>query len=198
MSDFLNKLKNRRSYREFDHEIFDINLIISAIDAAKHSPSGANKQPWTFCIVKDKDIKRKIREESENIEKEFYKNISSKWKTDLEHLEVDIKKPFLEQAPYLIVIFKHIYQLDESGNKTNVYYPDISIGIATGMLISALTDLGIDILTYTPQPNDFLSSILERPKNEKPYLILVCGKGSKDYKLPKITKKTNDEIIKIY
>ncbi|XFA98717.1 nitroreductase family protein [Candidatus Izemoplasma sp. B36] len=198
MSDFLNKLKNRRSYREFDSESFDVNLIINAIEAAKHSPSGANKQPWTFCVVKDMDIKRQIREKSENVEKQFYQKISSKWKSDLEHLEVDTKKPFLEQAPYLIVIFKHIYQIDDLGNKTNVYYPDISIGIATGMLISALTDLGIDILTYTPQPNDFLSKILERPKNEKPYLILVCGKGSKDYKLPKINKKTDDEIIKIY
>ncbi len=96
------------------------------------------------------------------------------------------------------MIFKHAYQLDKDGTKTNVYFPDISIGIATGMLISALTDLDIQVLTYTPSPNKFLGEILKRPKNEKPYMILVCGKGSKNYQLPKITKKSNEDVIKIY
>lgn len=104
----------------------------------------------------------------------------------------------LENAPYLIVIFKQIYQVDESGNRTNVYFPDKSVGIATGMLIALLTDLGIDILTYTPSPNLFLKDILKRPDNERPYLVLVCGKGSKTYKLPNITKKSNDKVMKIY
>lgn len=198
MSTFIEKLKKRRSYREFSNETFDIELLIEAIEGAKHSPSGANKQPWTFCIVKDSNLKKKIREESENIEKKFYQNISTTWKADLKTLQVNTKKEFLEKAPYLIVIFKHVYQLDELNQKTNVYYPDISIGIATGILIAALTDLGIDILTYTPQPNKFLSTLLDRPKNEKPYLILVCGKGSQNYKLPNINKKPNSEIIKIY
>ncbi|MCD4827095.1 MAG: nitroreductase family protein [Acholeplasmataceae bacterium] len=194
----LEKLKNRRSYRKFDQETFDIQLLIDAIEAAKYAPNGANKQPWTFCIIKDPKIKSEIRLQSEEIEKAFYEKISDQWQKDLDHLNVDTQKPFLEQAPYLIVVFQHLYQFDKHGDKTKVYFSDKSVGIATGMLIAALTDLNIDILTYTPSPNQFLSDILKRPANEKPYLIIVCGKGSKSYKLPDITKKTNDEIIKIY
>lgn len=198
MSELVNKLKNRRSYRIFSKDEIDINQIIDAIEAAKYSPSGANKQPWTFCIVQSFDVKRKIRNAAEKIEQEFYSKISSEWKDDLSDLKVNTSKPFLEEAPFLIVIFKHKYQLDNLGNKQAVYYPDISVGIATGILISALTDLGIDILTYTPAPNHFLKEILNRPVNETPFLILVCGKGSKDYKLPDITKKSNEEVIFIY
>ncbi|XMB72059.1 nitroreductase family protein [Mycoplasmatota bacterium WC30] len=198
MSNLVNKLKKRRSYREFETESFDIQLLIDAIEAAKHAPNGANKQPWTFCIIKNPKIKKQIRIQSELIESEFYENISETWQSDLNHLSVNTNKPFLEQAPYLIAIFKHTYQFDQKGNRTNVYYPDISIGIATGMLISVLTDYGLDILTYTPSPNQFLGDILKRPKNEKPYLLIACGKGSKTYKLPNISKKTNEEIIKIY
>lgn len=198
MSSFTDKMKKRRSYRKYDNQEIDIELIIDSIEAAKHSPSGANKQPWTFCIVKDKTIKHQIRMKSEEIEKNFYKKISNTWKNDLSSLNVNTEKPFLDEASYLIVIFKHTYEIDKSGNRESVYYPDISIGISTGILISALTDYGIDILTYTPKPNDFLKNILNRPDNEKPYMILVCGKGSKDYKLPKIDKKSNEDIIKIY
>lgn len=192
------KLKKRRSYREFESKTFDIKLLIDAIDAAKYAPNGANKQPWTFCIIKDPLIKSQIRTESENVEKKFYQKISDEWQHDLDHLHVDTKKPFLEEVPYLIVIFKHVFQYDENNNKTKVYYPNISVGIATGMLISVLTDMGLDILTYTPSPQAFLSKILDRPVNEKPYLILAVGMGSKTYQLPNITKKKTSEIIKIY
>lgn len=198
MSQFTKKMKARRSYRKYDNQNINISIIMDSIEAAKHSPSGANKQPWTFCVVRDCQIKKEIRKQAEQIEKKFYENISDTWQGDLNHLSVSTSKPFLEEAQYLIVIFKHTYELDLKGNRSNVYYPDISIGLATGILISALTDYGIDILTYTPQPNTFLKDILKRPDNEKPYLILVCGKGSKDYKLPKITKKSNSEIIKVY
>ncbi len=194
----IDKLKQRRSYREFDSKSFDIQILIDAIEAAKYAPSGANKQPWTFCIVQNSEIKKQIRKQSEMTERLFYQKITPEWQYDLNHLNVSTNKPFLEQAPYLIVIFKHIFQYDEKMNQTKVYYPDISVGIATGMLITVLTDLGLDILTYTPSPNLFLSEILKRPENEKPYLIIVCGKGSKSYKLPIITKKSNDEVIKIY
>lgn len=198
MSEFTSKMKRRRSYRKYESSEIDLDIIIDAIEAAKHAPSGANKQPWTFCVVKDDTIKKEIRLKSENTEKEFYQKISDQWLNDLDHLNVNTSKPFLEEASYLIVIFKHTYEMDEQGHKSNVYYPDISIGLATGILISALTDYGLDILTYTPQPNLFLKEILKRPDNEKPYLILVCGKGASDYKLPKITKKTNKDIMKIY
>lgn len=198
MTELINKLKKRRSYREFETETFDINMIVEAIEAAKYAPNGANKQPWTFCIVKSPEIKKEIRVQSEIIETTFHKNISDTWQSDLQPLKVNTEKAFLEQAPYLIVIFVHKYQYDKSGNRTNVYYPDISIGIATGILISVLTDIGLDILTYTPSPNLFLKDVLKRPDNERPYLVLACGKGSRDYSPPKISKKSNDEVIKIY
>lgn len=196
--DLISKLKQRRSYREFESESFDIQILIDAIEAAKYSPSGANKQPWTFCIIENLEIKKQIREQAEEAERKFHQTIAPSWKSDLAPLKVRPEKSFLEQAPYLIVIFKHVYQFDEQGNHMNVYYPDISVGIATGMLIAVLTDLGLDILTYTPPVNQFLSDILHRPQNEKAYLILVCGKGSKSYQLPKISKKSNEEVIKIY
>ncbi len=198
MTELMNKLKDRRSYREFETESFDIQILIDAIEAAKYAPSGANKQPWTFCIVKSPKIKKEIRIQSEHVERTFHEQISDSWQSDLEPLSVNTEKPFLEHAPYLIVLFKHTFQYDKDGNKTPVYYPDISIGIATGMLISVLTDLGLDILTYTPAPNLFLRDILQRPDNEKPFLILVCGKGSKNYKLPDVKKKANEDIIHIY
>jgi len=198
MTTLIEKLKARRSFREFDKSSFDIQILIDAIEATKYSPSGANKQPWSFCIVQNPEIKKEIRIQSERIEKNFHEDISKPWKSDLEVLSVNHEKPFLEQAPYLIVIFKQTYQYDNDGNKTPVYYPDISTGIATGVLISVLTDFGIDILTYTPAPNQFLKEILKRPENEKPFLILVCGKGSTQYKLPRISKKSNEEIIHIY
>jgi len=194
----IDKLKQRRSYREFESESFDIQILINAVEAAKYAPSGANKQPWTFCIVQNPEIKKEIRKGAEKAESVFYKKIPLHWQEDLEHLNVSIEKPFLEQAPYLIVIFKQTYQVDQEGEHTKVYYPDISVGIATGMLISVLTDLGLHILTYTPSDSQFLSDILERPENEKPFLVIVCGKGSNSYKLPEITKKSNDEVIKIY
>ncbi len=194
----IDKLKQRRSYREFESESFDIQLLIDAIEAAKYAPNGANKQPWTFCIIKNPEIKKEIRLKSEKIETEFYKKISDEWQSDLNHLHVNTDKSFLELAPYLIVIFKHIFQYDQNNHQTKVYYPDISVGIATGILISVLTDQGLDILTYTPSPNSFLSDLLKRPENEKPYLILVVGKGSKSYKLPEITKKSTEDILKIY
>ena len=198
MTHLIDKLKSRRSYRKFDTESFDIQILIDAIEAAKYAPSGANKQPWTFCIVKSAEVKKQIRLQSERVENTFYNRISETWKSDLKPLLVNTKKPFLEEAPYLIVIFKHTYQYDNLGMKTPVYYPDISVGIATGMLISVLTDLEIDLLTYSPAPNQFLTDILKRPKNEKPYIILACGKRSADYKLPNITKNTNEEVIFIY
>lgn len=198
MSELTEKLRQRRSYREFEPESFDIQYLIDAIEAAKHAPSGANKQPWTFCIVQDPAIKKGIRTQAEIVERKFHKNIPGEWKENLKPLNVNTNKPFLEQAPYLIVVFKHLYQLDASGKHTKVYYPDISIGISTGMLISVLTDMGIDVLTYTPSPNVFLKKILKRPDNETPYLVLVCGKGSKQYQFPDIEKKSNAEVIKIY
>lgn len=196
--ELIEKLKKRRSYREFESETFDIQILINAIEAAKYAPSGANKQPWTFCIVQNPELKKEIRKQAEIAESAFYKKIPLNWKDDLEYLNVTIDKPFLEQAPYLIVIFKHIFQYDTDNNHTKVYYPDISVGIATGMLMSVLTDLGLDLLSYTPSSDGFLTDVLKRPENEKPFLILVVGKGSSSYKLPEITKKSNEEVIKIY
>lgn len=198
MTPFQEKLTKRRSYRQFENAKIDIQRMIDALTAAKHAPSGANKQPWTFCLIQDPLVKQQIRQASETVEARFYQKITKTWADDLATLKTAVTKPFLEEAPYLIVIFKHLYQLDKNGEKTKVYYPDISVGIATGMLISSLTDDDIDTLTYTPSDMRFLKDILKRPSHEKPYMILVCGKGDRGYQLPEIKKKANDEVIKIY
>ncbi len=196
--ELIEKLKKRRSYREFETETFDIQLLIDAIGAAKYAPSGANKQPWTFCIVKNPEIKKEIRRQAEIAESAFYKKIPLHWQTDLDYLNLTIEKPFLEEAPYLIVVFKQVYQFDSEGNEGKVYYPEMSVGIATGMLITVLTDMGLDLLTYTPSSDGFLTEVLDRPENEKPFIILVVGKGSKNYTLPLVTRKSDEEVIKIY
>lgn len=187
--------QKKRTYREFSDESVSIDVIKDCIEVALRAPSGANQQPWTFCIVQSDEMKSKIRHFSELEEQKFYsKDSLEDWHKALDHLEVDVSKPFLEEAPYLIVIFYHKSNIDG----TNTYYASKSTGLASGMLISALHQVGLDSLTYTPQNMKFLLELLDRPDNEAPYLILAVGKGSENYKLPDITKKPTSETIKIY
>jgi nitroreductase len=152
-------------------------------------------QPWHFVIVRDKEIKKKIREGAEKEEREFYGNRAPEdWLEALEPLGTDQNKPFLESAPVLIVIFEKKYGEDENGKKIKHYYTKESIGIATGFLIAALHKSGLATLTHTPSPMNFLNDILHRPKNEKPFLILVVGHPAKNAMVPNINKKSLDEI----
>lgn len=194
----LEKSKKRRTYREFLEEPVDIEIIKDCIMTAATAPSGADKQSWHFSIVVDPAMKKKIREESEKIEKEFYElKITKEWQEDLNKLTLTWEKPFLTQAPCLIVIFKEFYKELENGIIDKNYYVNESIGISIGFLINALHNAGYASLTYTPAPVMFLKDLLKRPSGETPVMVLVVGKPDPNYSLPVLTKKTFDEIAEI-
>ncbi len=196
--EFSEYVKQRRTIREYSDKEFPIEIIEHCIEAAASAPSGANMQPWHFVIVKNEDVKKKIREGAEKEEREFYGGKApDEWLQALEKFETDEHKPFLENAPYLIVIFEQKFHLDENGEKVKHYYVKESVGIATGMLISALHNAGIATLTHTPSPMNFLNEILDRPKNETPFLILVTGYPKEGTTIPNIEKKMLKDVCTI-
>ena len=192
----LHSLRKRRSVREFSSRNVPIQVITDCIKAAALAPSGANKQPWHFALVKDKMVKKQIRIAAEKEEKEFYKHRASKeWLEDLNQFGTDWNKPFLEKAPYLIIIFSQIFEDTENGKKRKNYYVSESVGIAAGFLLSALHNAGLATLTHTPSPMNFLSKILKRPENERAFLLIPVGYPANDAKIPIITKKPFSEIF---
>ena len=192
---FYNEMNRRRTVREFSSESIRREIIENCIKTAGTAPSGANKQPWYFVVVSDPEIKKEIRIAAEREEKSFYSEKAPKeWLNALEPFGTDENKPFLETAPYLIVIFEQKYKINENGEKEKHYYTSESVGIATGLLITALHQVGLATLTHTPSPMKFLNKILNRPDNEKPYLVLVVGYPAKDTKVPNIKRKTFFEI----
>jgi len=195
---FLNEIITRRTVREFSDRIVPIDIINNCIKTAASAPSGANKQPWQFVVVRDSGIKTKIREAAEKEEKEFYGHRATKeWLEDLNQFGTDWHKPFLEIAPYLIVIFRKIYDLEGDGTQRKNYYVNESVGIASGFLLAALHHAGLITLTHTPSPMNFLGEILNRPKNEKAFLLIPVGYPAKDAEVPDISKKPFSEISKI-
>ena len=195
---FLNEIITRRTIREFSDRIVPIDIINNCIKTAASAPSGANKQPWQFVVVRDSGIKTKIREAAEKEEKEFYGHRATKeWLEDLNQFGTDWHKPFLEIAPYLIVIFRKIYDLEDDGTQRKNYYVNESVGIASGFLLAALHHAGLATLTHTPSPMNFLGEILNRPKNEKAFLLIPVGYPAKDAEVPDISKKPFNEISKI-
>ena len=195
---FLNEIITRRTVREFSDRIVPIDIINNCIKTAASAPSGANKQPWQFVVVRDSGIKTKIREAAEKEEKEFYGHRATKeWLEDLNQFGTDWHKPFLDIAPYLIVIFRKIYDLEDDGTQRKNYYVNESVGIASGFLLAALHHAGLATLTHTPSPMNFLGEILNRPKNEKAFLLIPVGYPAKDAEVPDISKKPFGEISKI-
>ena len=195
---FLNEIITRRTVREFSDRIVPIDIINNCIKTAASAPSGANKQPWQFVVVRDSGIKTKIREAAEKEEKEFYGHRATKeWLEDLNQFGTDWHKPFLETAPYLIVVFRKIYDLEDDGTQRKNYYVNESVGIASGFLLAALHHAGLATLNHTPSPMNFLGEILNRPKNEKAFLLIPVGYPAKDAEVPDITKKPFSEISKI-
>ncbi len=192
------ELKKRRSVRDISSEVVPKELIEKIIMSAGTAPSGANKQPWTFCAVSNKAIKTQIRTAAEKEERESYENrMSEEWLKDLAPLGTDWQKPFLEEAPWLIIIFRKAYEL-ENNVKSNTYYSQESVGIACGFLIQAIHQAGLVTLTHTPSPMGFLTQILNRPANERPYLVLPVGFPKKAALVPTITKKSLYEISVFY
>jgi nitroreductase len=193
--EFYANMKRRRSIREFSDRPVDRAVIEQCLLAAGTAPSGANMQPWHFVVVSDPTTKKEIRLAAEEVEREFYsRRASSQWLEALEPLGTTWEKPFLEKAPYLIAIFTQKHSLSQSGEITNHYYIHESVGIATGMLITALHQAGLCCLTHTPHPMRFLNKILNRPGYESPFLLLVVGYPAKGVTVPVITKKSLADI----
>ncbi|HEY84798.1 MAG TPA: nitroreductase family protein [Chloroflexi bacterium] len=194
-ADFYADIRRRRTVRDFSDRPVPREIIETCLLAAGTAPSGANQQPWHFALVSDSAIKKQIREAAEEEEKAFYSGrAGEEWLDALSHLGTDWEKPFLETAPYLIVIFAQTYGLGADGKKIKHYYATESVGIATGLLITAIHHAGLVSLTHTPSPMGFLRQILNRPPNERPFLILVVGYPAKDAQVPVISKKSLDEI----
>ncbi|WP_020591061.1 nitroreductase family protein [Kiloniella laminariae] len=183
---FKELMDGRRTIRDFCSKPVDRAVIETAVATAGLAPSGANKQPWHFAVVSNPEMKRKIREAAEIEEREFYSGkASEQWLKDLEPLGTDPHKPFLEIAPYLIVVFQQNYDLDpETGDKIKHYYIQESVGLACGFLITALHNAGLATLTHTPSPMGFLRELLGRPKHEKPVMIIVTGHPAEDATVP--------------
>ena len=192
---FYNWMDKRRTCRDFSDKPVPGKVIENIIMAASTAPSGAHKQPWTFCVVTDQVIKNKIRIEAEKEEYESYNGrMPEDWKKDLLPLQTDWKKEFLEIAPYLIIVFKKSYEFDGEGKKTNTYYANESCGLACGFLLAAIHNAGLVALTHTPSPMNFLSKILNRPANEKPYLLIPVGYAADECLVPNIKRKSLNEV----
>ena len=195
---FYQHLDRRRSVREFSPEPIPDGVVEDAIRAASTAPSGAHKQPWFFCVIKDPAMKRAIRIAAEKEEKINYEGRFPKdWLTDLEIFGTNAVKEYLEIAPALIVVFRENYKMID-GKRVKNYYVQESAGIAAGMLIAALHDAGLATLTHTPNPMAFLSEILERPKNEVPFLLMPVGYPKQGTKVPDLTRKPLDQIMKVW
>ncbi len=187
-------MQRRRSVRDFSSRPVAREVIEQCLLTGGSAPSGANMQPWSFMVVSDPAVKQQIREAAEKEEYEFYHGkASEEWLGALSPLGTDAQKPFLETAPYLIVIFAQTYHVLADGRKVKHYYVRNSVGIATGILIAAIHNAGLVSLPYTPSRMEFLSRILTRPENEQPFLVLVVGHPAESAKVPKIAKKTLQE-----
>ncbi|MFZ0545556.1 MAG: nitroreductase family protein [Candidatus Promineifilaceae bacterium] len=194
-ADFYADIQRRRTVRDFSDRPVPLEIIKNCLLAAGTAPNGANLQPWHFVVVSSPEIKRKIRLAAEEEEQEFYQSRApQEWLDALAPLGTDPNKPFLETAPYLIAIFAQSYGLLPDGRRVKHYYVSESVGIATGFLITALHHAGLVTLTHTPSPMGFLNDILERPSNERPFLLLVVGYPAKNAAVPIISKKPLQEI----
>ncbi len=195
---FYRFMDRRRSVRAFSDQPVPRELIEQLIMTASTAPSGAHKQPWTFCAVGDPDIKRQIREAAEKEEYENYHGrMTEEWLRDLAPLGTDWRKPFLEIAPWLIVVFKKVYEVVD-GEKRKNYYVNESVGLATGFLLAAIHNAGLVSLTHTPSPMNFLQKILDRPENERPFLLIPVGYPASDAQVPDLKRKGPDEVIVWY
>jgi len=197
--EFYNWMDKRRTVRDFSDQPVPKEVIENIILSASTAPSGAHKQPWTFCVVSNAEIKKQIRVEAEKEEFESYNNrMPEEWLKDLRPLQTDWKKEFLEIAPYLIIVFKKSYELKEDGKKGMVYYATESCGLACGFLLAAIHHAGLAALTHTPSPMNFLSKVLKRPENEKPFLLIPVGYPAAECFVPELKRKELGEIACFY
>ena len=192
---FYNFMNQRRSVRAFSSNPVSKKTIENIIMTASSAPSGANKQPWTFCAISNPEVKKAIRKAAEEEEyKNYHGRMSNEWIKDLEPFETDWQKPFLEIAPWLIVVFRRIFEKSDGMKRSN-YYVNESVGIASGMLLAAIHNAGLAALTHTPSPMAFLGKILNRPDNERAFLLIPVGYPAKGVKVPDLKRKSNTEVI---
>lgn len=198
-SDFYHWMDRRRSVRDFSDKDVPKEVIEQLILSASTAPSGAHKQPWTFCAVSNSGLKKKIRVAAEEEEYESYNNrMPEEWLEDLRPLQTDWHKEFLEVAPWLIIVFKKIYEPGEDGKKKNNYYVQESVGLASGFLLTAIHNAGLVALTHTPSPMNFLSEILGRPAHEKPFLLIPVGYPAEECLVPQLKRKDIADISVFY
>ena len=192
---FHTELARRRTVRDFLAEAVPRAVIEQCLATAGTAPSGANQQPWRFVAVADPAVKKAIRDAAETEEQEFYgRRATEEWRAALAPLGTDASKPFLETAPWLIAVFYEAYGVDADGRRQKRYYPMDSVGIATGLLIAALHHAGLATLTHTPSPMAFLNAVLQRPDNERPFVLLVVGYPVANAMVPAISRKQLHEI----
>lgn len=195
MNAFYEYMDQRRSVRDFSDKPIPKEVIENIIMTASSAPSGAHKQPWTFCVVSDPNIKTAIRKAAEEEEHSNYNGrMSEDWLRDLAPLGTDWQKPFLEVAPYLVVVFKKAYDLGENGERLKNYYVNESVGLAAGFLLAAIHQAGLVSLTHTPSPMNFLQKLLNRPENERPFLLIPIGYAKEDAQVPKLERKPLEEV----
>lgn len=189
----------RRTVRDFSETPIPKEVINNLLLTASSAPSGAHKQPWSFCVVSDPALKKKIRKAAEEEEYESYNSrMPPEWLEDLKPLQTDWHKPFLEIAPYLIIVFKKTYDMSSDGSKKTNYYVAESVGLACGFLLTAIHHAGLVALTHTPSPMNFLTKILNRPENERPFLLIPVGYPANETFVPKLSRKKLNEIATYY
>lgn len=193
--EFFEEMRRRRTVRDFSDRPVPREVLDACIQTAMTAPSGANMQPWHFVVVADPELKRQIRVAAEKVESDFYAGkASDEWLQALADLGTDEHKPFLEVAPYLIIVFAQLHGVDAEGKTIKHYYVNESVGIATGLLIAAIHHAGLVSVTHTPSPMRFLNQLLDRPANERPYLLLAVGYPATDARVPRISKKSLAEV----
>ena len=196
---FAAEMDARRSVRHFSPDPVPVELINELVRAASTAPSGAHKQPWTFVAVGDPALKQRIREAAEAEEQANYGGrMSEEWLEDLKPLGTDALKPFLEDAPWLIIVFKRVFEVEAEGHKHPIYYVNESVGIATGLLIAAAHHAGLATLTHTPSPMNFLKELLRRPDNERPFLLIPMGFPAEGCFVPDLRRKSLDQVMVVH
>lgn len=197
--DFYQWCETRRSVRTFSDEPVPKSVMENIIKAASTAPSGAHKQPWTFCLISNKKLKSHLRMLAEEEEKKSYGGrMSEVWIKDLEPLGTDWVKEFIDVAPWIVIVMKRSYEFEENGKKHQNYYVSESVGLAAGFLLLAIHNVGLVALTHTPSPMNFISAALNRPENEKPFLLIPVGHPAKGAEVPDLVRKSLDEVIEYY
>ena len=197
--DFYSFMNKRRSVREFSNKDIPKDVIDHIVKTAGTAPSGAHKEPWTFCVIRNHDLKKQIRALAEEEERQNYESrMSDHWLKDLEQFGTDSIKEFIDVAPWIIIVLKQTYGLDKDGNKTQNYYVNESVGIASGMLIAAIHNAGLVTLTHTPSPMNFIAKALNRPENEKPYLLIPVGYPAEECTVPDLKRKEFEDLAIYY